>query len=192
MRAAKGGWPGRALGVVNLSVLPLPFARGSGSYLPLPLLTNGLDCSKMERTNPSMGGGCAGEKRQRGVAGSAVLPKGVRPPCASQRPPTAAPSAPARGGASRRHGRGEPGGRRVNGPGAAAAKGGRKGESRSLPPQSVRGVCVRGSAHRAVRVWEAEGQQPPPPPGPSAVPPALPSALGGNRASRSPRRAGRL
>lgn len=99
MRAAKGGWPGRALGVVNLSVLPLPFARGSGSYLPLPLLTNGLDCSKMERTNPSMGGGvCGGEEAER--CGGKRCPAKGRP--AALCFPTAADGRSVRAGERRR------------------------------------------------------------------------------------------
>lgn len=127
------------------------------------------------------------------MAGSAVLRKGVRPPCGPhgrQRPlpPCGGEAAPSGG-----HGGGDPGGRRVNGLGAAAAKGGGRASPGSSPLSAcgvcvVGGGCVRGSPHRDVRVWEAEGAAAAAaavarPQRPSRLP-LFSSALGGNRASR--------
>lgn len=95
-----------------------------------------------------------------------------------------------------------PGGTAAGTPGAAGLMGWaqppRKGEEGRVPvpPPSVRvgcvwwggGGCVRGSPHRDVRVWEAEGAAAAAaavarPQRPSRLP-LFSSALGGNRASR--------
>lgn len=108
-----------------------------------------------------------------------------RPSClCAELPPPAAAAVARGGGARRRHGCGEPGGHRVNGLGTAAAEGGRKGESRFLPPQCVRSVCKqqRTSSRACVRGRGAAA---------AAARPRRPAALcplGGSCASRPQRR----